>query len=182
VRCAIRLGVRLLGLAILAGSPACAHQPGASWDANARRLCRGPACFRVGDPGPCWRLIRVEKAAAGFRCAPLGAVIQASATCPLDETTDAAPLPSIADRLLIGFTDRVLRLDETATLAGRAAVHRVVEARLDGVPVALELWVVRRSGCLFDITLAAPPSRLGAAQPDFARFVAGFVDERPPPA
>jgi hypothetical protein len=159
---------------LLAG---CGHAPQGRWDATANRLCAGATCYRVGALGPAWRLVHVERASAGFHSERLGAVIQSNATCRDD--AEAAPLIALTNNLLIGYTDRRLLERDSRMLDGREALHSVVEARLDGVPVVLELFVLKRNGCVFDLSYAAPPESRPEGEPDFERFVAGFADERP---
>ena len=48
------------------------------------------------------------------------------------------------------------------------------KATLDGAPVELDAWVLKKDGCVYDLVYAAPPSRFAAGAPAFARFVAGF--------
>ena len=59
-------------------------------------------------------------------------------------------------------------------LAQREALRTVVEVKLDGVPMVLDLWVLKRDGCLFDLSYAAPATRFAEGAADFGRFVAGF--------
>jgi hypothetical protein len=42
--------------------------------------------------------------------------------------------------------------------------------------VVLDLYVLKRDGCVFDLTYAAPSARYPAGLADFGCFVAGFAD------
>ena len=159
------------------------HPVRATWSASEQRLCStglagGAACYRVGPLGPGWRVIRVARRQIGFFNDALDAIAQANVTCR--EDSDAAPLVTLTRQLLIGYTDQRTRAIHEERLAGRGALHTVVDARLDGVPRVLDLHVLKRNGCIFDLSLAAPPDRYAAAAPPFAAFVAGFTDERAP--
>jgi hypothetical protein len=44
--------------------------------------------------------------------------------------------------------------------------------------MTLDLYVLKRNGCIFDLSLAAPPHCHPSAAPSFYRFVDGFTDER----
>ena len=46
--------------------------------------------------------------------------------------------------------------------------------RLDGVPQTLEIVVVKKNGCLFDLIYFASPATFEQGRGDFARVVAGF--------
>lgn len=161
-------------LALLAIALAgCAHT---HYNPEAGQVCYRRVCYRVGALGKDWQPIKTEKAAIGFFNPQLGAVIESNATCRAD--AEAAPLKALTRQLLIGYTDRQVRMSESISLDGRAALHTVVDARLDGVPMVLDMYVLKRDGCIFDLTLAAPPDRYDAARPELSRFVGGFADAR----
>jgi len=162
-----------LGLALaLAG---CAHPPTGRWYPLADQLCAGRVCYQVGRLGEGWRIAHVEGTAVGFYSARVGGVIEANATCRDD--ADPAPLKALTHQLLIGYTERRMLAQETVPLAAREALHSVVAARLDGVPIVLDLYVLKKNGCVFDLSFVAPPETRALGAADFARFVAGFVDE-----
>ena len=169
---AVLLAVALAAVA-LAG---CAHAPRGRFDAAADQVCAGKVCYRVGALGPGWRLVHQEGAAVGFFSDVVGGVIEANASCRDD--ADAAPLPSLTRQLLIGYTDRHVVAQRTLPLDAREALRTRVEARLDGVPVVLDLYVLKRNGCIFDLSYAAPPGDFARGVADFARFVDGFADAR----
>ena len=162
------------GVVVAALLCSCAPQP--RWDAAARRLRIGELSYRVGPLGPAWRLVHVEKAELTFHDQAAGGVVTANATCRDD--AEGASLEALTERLLVGWTDRRDLGRELVTLDGRAALHTVVAARLDGVPMVLDLYVLKRNGCVFDLSYVAAPDRRAVGADDFARFVAGFLDER----
>ncbi|MEZ4389869.1 MAG: hypothetical protein R3A48_02145 [Polyangiales bacterium] len=80
--------------------------------------------------------------------------------------------------LLIGFTRREVSLEETVPFDQREARHVVLTARLDGVPRGIELYVMKKDGCVYDLGLIAPPERFDAARASFASFARGFRTTR----
>ena len=62
------------------------------------------------------------------------------------------------------------------TLAGRGARHTLLELELelDGVPLELELYVMRRDGCVFDVSHVRSRTRPDESRAVFARFVSAF--------
>jgi hypothetical protein len=151
---------------------ACAHT---YYDPAARRLCSRNVCYRMGElPG--WQLLRQKGAEIAFYQEHFDAVAQANATCR--DEAEAASLEVLMRHLLIGYTEVQVHKKETLPLDGREALHQVVAARLDGVPMVLDLYVIKRNGCIFDLSLAAKPDGYPAALPDFSRFVSGFAQER----
>ena len=97
-------------------------------------------------------------------------------TCRDD--AEIASLRTLTEHLLIGYTERQTQLSQAVPLARREALHTVVLAKLDGVPVVLDLYVLKRNGCIFDLSYSASPERHALGAPDFERFVMGFIDER----
>jgi hypothetical protein len=154
----------------------CAHVPKGHFDTALRKVCSGDICYRTGALPDGWRLVHQEGAAVGFFSDDVGGIIEANATCRDD--ADAAPLPALTRQLLIGYTDRRIDSQERVPLAGREALRTRAIAKLDGVPMALDLYVLKRNGCIFDLSYAAPPRGWARGAGDFARFVDGFADAR----
>ncbi|MDB4968488.1 MAG: hypothetical protein JWN44_4177 [Myxococcales bacterium] len=170
--------VAVVGLACAGALVAgCAHShPKGHFDAAAGKVCAGQVCYTTGALPSGWRLVHQEGASIGFFNEAVGAVIEANATCRDD--AEAAPLPTLTRQLLIGYTDRKIEKQETVPLAEREALRTRVDAKLDGVPMALDLYVLKRNGCIFDLSYAAPPDAFARGSGDFARFVDGFSDAR----
>jgi hypothetical protein len=163
---------RLLSLALSVGtaalSGACGGAaPRPTYEAGA--FTRGEEAFHV-DPPPRWQPVRTAGDLA-WRAPDADAVIAANATCRghMDP-----PLSVLVNDLVIGTTDREVLLDESAVLDGREARHQVVRARLDGVPLVYDLYVVKKDGCVYDLTLVCPPRSYEATADTFVTFVAGF--------
>jgi hypothetical protein len=170
---------RVLALAVVAAIAAgCAAKlPPGHWDAAARRVCAGRVCYVVGALDDSWQMVHQESAAAGWFNTRAGAIIASNASCHDD--AEAAPLSALTRQLLVGYTERRILDERVVPFAQREALRTRVIAKLDGVPMELEILVLRRNGCVFDLSYAAPPGSFAVAAPDFARFVAGFVDARP---
>jgi hypothetical protein len=150
----------------------CAHSRG-RWNAGQWVMCSGADCFFVGALPPRWRVIQQEGAEVGFFDKSVGAAIQGNESCR--EDADEAPLATLTHHLLVGYTDRRVRTEGLVALDRREALRTVLDARLDGVEVVLDLYVLKKNGCIYDLSLAAPPAGYAAASRDFASFVAGFA-------
>jgi hypothetical protein len=166
---------RLVVAVVVAGCAA--KLPPGHWDARARRVCAGRVCYVVGALASEWRMVHQESAAAGWFNNSSGAIISTNATCRDD--AEAAPLKALTRELLVGYTERRIIDEELVPLQAREALRTHVRAKLDGVPMELEIYVLRRNGCVFDLAFAAPPQWFNLSQPEFARFVADFTDARP---
>jgi len=151
----------------------CATPVALSWVGKQGRFCLAEDCYQLGPLGPAWRVVQRHEGEIGFFNAELGGVIQSNAACRQD--VEAAPLQSLLDHLLVGYTDRRVRSAETVPLVERDALRTVLDVKLDGVPMVLDLYVFKRNGCLFDLSFAAAPEGYARGAVDFQRFVGGFA-------
>jgi hypothetical protein len=161
----------------VAGAGCFGHAPRGRYDAASDQVCAGKVCYRVGNlDGRQWRLVHQEGTSIGFYSNGVGGIISANAACRDD--AEAAPLASLTRQLLIGYTERKVQKQELVALDAREALHTRVDAKLDGVPMTLDLYVLNRDGCIFDLSYAAPPEAFARGEQDFAGFVTGFADTR----
>jgi hypothetical protein len=128
--------------------------------------------YRYGPVPGSWRAIEIEGNDVAWLDRDTDGVVHVDHSCANDQDV---PLPSLVQHLLIGFTEREFVTEETIPFDGRDARHVVVRARLDGVPTMLELYVMKKDGCVYDIGFVAPPARFSAGQPAFTAFVQGFA-------
>jgi hypothetical protein len=159
----LALGLALAAAAVACGGPT--FSQGIYDDGTVR--------YRVGDPGPGWERVDVvdNSRALAFHHDDLGATVSINSTC--DEYEDV-PEEALLNHLLFGMKERVFRVDETVTLDGRGALHAVVDVELDGVPVSLEVYLVRKDGCVYDMTLIASRAAFDRARGALARLIARF--------
>lgn len=126
--------------------------------------------YRLGELGPSWQRHQSD-ADLAFYDRALDAMIMVNSECP---AAHDAPLTVAANTLLIGFTERQTLVEERVPMNGREALHRRVRAKLDGAPLVLDLYVMKKDECLYDLVYLAPPATAPRGAPDFARLVAGF--------
>lgn len=130
------------------------------------------ARYAIGELASGWERLDVAQNDLAWRQPSTGAIVQVNASC--DPYSDV-PLSSLTNHLLIGFTERDWRSSETVPLDGREARRSHVIASLDGVPVEMLLYVMKKDECVYDFALVAPPGdAFGAARPEFEAFVNGF--------
>jgi hypothetical protein len=127
---------------------------------------RGNIAFRVGSlPAP-WVQAAVGHGNLSFRH-PQGGTVVVNAQCP---TRDDVPLDVLTNHLLFGIKTKKEISRTPLTLDGRAALDSLLIGELDGVPVELELVVLTKDGCTYDLQLIASPEVFAARQPDFVSF------------
>lgn len=132
---------------------------------------RGAVAYRVGPLSADWQRLRSGEANLAFRHAQGGTIV-VNGQCPAQ---DDAPLDVLTNHLLFGVGDRREQGRSTLTLDGREALRTQISGTVDGVRVALDLVVLKKDRCLYDLQLIAGPDRFAARQPDFTAFVTGFT-------
>jgi hypothetical protein len=154
-------------LIVALSAAACASKDG--WDGRVYHA--GRASFRTGPIPASWERENVEGAMLAFRNRE-GGMVNIYGRCGKDG--DDVPLGALTNHLLIGFTEREVKSQEVVPLDGREAMHTIVHAKLDGVPMALSIYVLKKDGCVYDLVWVAPPERFEAGLSSFDAFVGGF--------
>lgn len=144
---------------------------GRSFDGNVFREGTQIA-FRVPEPPPTWRKVSVSHASLSFHDDVAGASILTNAQCKkADEDT---PLGALTNHLLIGTTEREQTSQTVEPFDGREVMHTKVVAKLDGVPLAFDIFVLKKDGCIYDFVYVVPPDYAAVGQPPFEAWVRGF--------
>ncbi|MBF5045010.1 hypothetical protein FGE12_21590 [Aggregicoccus sp. 17bor-14] len=127
--------------------------------------------YQVGLPGAPWRPLGVKDNDRAYAIEGTGQLLQANATC---EEHGDPPLDVLTRHLLMGFTDQQLRAQARVPVDGREALRSRYGAKLDGVPVELDLLVLKKDGCVYDFSYVSPPALFESRLRDFEQLVAGF--------
>ncbi|MCL2179429.1 MAG: hypothetical protein FWC28_00620 [Proteobacteria bacterium] len=83
-------------------------------------------------------------------------------------------LEVLVQHLLIGFTERQKLVGEKWVIDGREGLRSRYEAKMDGVARELDLFVLKKDGCVFDFTYIAPLGRGEVWRGEFERMVSEF--------
>lgn len=168
----LRAALRTLALvaALASVATACASAPKEGFDGSVYK--KGQVAFRVPPLPPTWKAVTLRQAALSFRDAAHDASILVNARCgPLDHDT---PLVALTSHLLIGTTERDVRSQEVEPLDGREALHTQVVAKLDGVPLWFDMFVLKKDGCVYDFVYFAPVGKGEGGAEAFRGVVRGF--------
>jgi hypothetical protein len=149
--------------------PACATTEG-SLDAGL--FHGGNVAFRVGRIPDGWRRIGVERASLAFRDEAHGASVLVDARCNPDEAN--TPLVALTEQLLMGTTERSFSAEETIPFDGREARHSVLTAKLDGVQMGYDVYVLKKDACTYDLVYVAPLDTFALGSRAFEGFALGF--------
>lgn len=128
--------------------------------------------FRLGETPRTWERIAVSDAKLAFRDDGAQTTTLVNARCGQD--ADDAPLEALRAHLFLLFTEREILEESRIPLDGREALRTVLLAKLDGVPKAFAVYVLKKDGCVYDFVQVSPPEALDGTRPAFERFVSGF--------
>lgn len=159
---------RLLALALCGLGLGCGSDP--TFRSGVYR--DGEVHFRVGRLSAAWRRVEVTGNDLSFHNDAVSGVIAVNGEC--DREKDP-PLRQLLMQLVIGFTEREIVLEELLPLDRREAMHAIVEAKLDGVPMMLDLYVLKKDECLYDFSYVAPPATFDGARAEYEAFVMQFA-------
>ncbi len=157
----------VLSLVFFVTTAACAH--GDAFEQGTLR--KGDVAVQVGPMPPGWRRVEVDGADLAFRDDEHEASALFDVRC--GRRDDDAPLSVLTEHLIMGTTDREFVGQETVPFDGREALHTVLRAKLDGVPMQYDLYVMKKDGCVYDIVYVAPPDRFAQGEAAFERFARG---------
>ena len=132
--------------------------------------------FRIEPPVGGWTRLEATDAALAFRQPEHQSAILINARCGVDG--DDIPLQALTAHLFLEFTEREIATQEVVPFDGREAMHTRLSAKLDGVPMRYDVWVLKKDGCVFDLLYLAPAERFEDGLPAFERVVSGFTTVR----
>ncbi|GAC1352362.1 MAG: hypothetical protein NVS3B20_03570 [Polyangiales bacterium] len=136
----------------------------------------GRASFHTGPLSPSWERISLAHGPLlAFRDARNFSTIEVHGRCGLD--ADDVPISALTKHLLIGFTERETKEERVIRFDGREALNTVVQAKLDGVQMMLNIYVLKKNGCVFDLVYVANPGRYLEGAKAFEDFAMGFGTE-----
>ncbi len=141
-------------------------------------LHKGDVSVRFGPVPASWTPITVQGADVAYRDEAHEGSVLFDVRC--HDRDDDAPLPSLTEHLIMGTTARDVQREDTIPFDGREALHTVMTAKLDGVPMQYDLYVMKKDGCVYDLVYVAPPDRFAAGSGSFERFATGPHGTRGP--
>ena len=141
-------------------------------------LLRGDGfSVRLGAWPASWQRISVGGGALAFRDDEVGATVAVSGRCGRDG--EDVPLSALTQHLFLQFTEREVREQVAEPFDGREALHSVVSAKLDGVRKVVDVFVLKKNGCVYDLLSVSGPARYELHAPRFHSFARGFATVSP---
>ncbi len=126
--------------------------------------------YRIGTLDPAWTRFSLSGSYLAFRHSSGGSIV-VNATC---EGIKDLPLDVLVNQSLFGVEQKHELGRELFSLDGRTALRARLTGTLDGVPVNLDLVVLKKDDCTYDLELVAGEEAFAGCDGDFWRFVQGF--------
>lgn len=145
--------------------------------------------YRVGLPGAGWEPLAGEGLQAVWQHSTDPAIIQVHGEC---EDHGDSDLEDFTDHQRIDYSKweiieeptgeldaegrpRMRQRQYYTTIAQREALRTTVRANLDGADIMIEYVVLKKDGCLFDLTYIAVPHAFDAHTGEFEKVIEGFA-------
>lgn len=134
--------------------------------------CAAPVAYSIGPLSAEWTRSHVHAGDLVYHHRN-GGTISVSGKCQPGRVEDV-PLDVLTNHLL--FDVQVLRESrDSLTLSGREAQSTHILGMVDGVTVEMELIVLKKDGCTYDLQLVAAPADFAVRRTDFVAFGRGFA-------
>ena len=157
-------------IVLAAATSRCGGAAARSFDGKTYR--DGPVAFQIGAVPSSWRAVEVTDASLAYRDDSHGASILLNARCHRPD--EGTPLVALTNHLLMGSTAREVVSQETEPFDGREALHTKMRAKWDGVPIAFDIYVAKKDGCIYDFVYMGDPTAHDEGIRDFDTFVLSF--------
>jgi hypothetical protein len=141
-------------------------------------LHKGEVQVHLGPVPESWSSVKVEGADVAYRDQGREGSVLLDVRC--GERDDDASLSVLTGHLIMGTTERQPVSEETIPFDGREALHTVMRAKLDGVDLQYDIYVMKKDGCVYDIVYVSPPQRYQEGATAFAQFAHGLHASSPP--
>jgi hypothetical protein len=139
-------------------------------------LRKGELTVRFGPVPAEWRRLRIAGADLAYRDPPREGSVLFDVRCG---RSAEAPLSVLTEHLIMGTTDRDFVEQTTVPFDRREALHTLMRAKLDGVAMQYDIYVMKKDVCVFDLVYVAPPEHFTVGAPDFERFAVALHASTP---
>ena len=137
-----------------------------------RVFIRHDRWYAVGKLPEGWETLKTKVRAAAWYNPDYRATISTDVLC--ESSTGDRPLSVVAGDVAAAIEDREVTDSEKFMLDERGALRERVSGSVDGVPVEMDVVVVKKNNCSFDMIAIASPEDMPAVKPIFDEFISGF--------
>ena len=128
--------------------------------------------YKVGSLPDTWDYLSSRAKAVVFYNAGLRSSISTDAFC--GSAFEDAPLHVLTSQIIAGQNDQQVTKTEEFMLDERGARRTILNAKTDGVPLKLDVVVMKKNNCTIDFVYVSPPENYAQGVADFENFFGGF--------
>lgn len=128
--------------------------------------------YEVGLLPEGWERMPTRARAISFYNPAARSSISTDAIC--SRQVQDRPLASLASDIATALEKRTISDERPFMLDGRGALRQRVTGRMDGVPMAVDMVVVRKDGCVFDFYAVTPADADDSVTGAFESFFSAF--------
>lgn len=128
--------------------------------------------YQIVEPGQDWKKVNIRDADIAYLNTKDDATLLYNSRC---KPRNDVPLEALSWHLLIGMTDQSVVSSEKIPFADREALVQTVNAKVDGVARTIQLLVLKKDDCIFDIVLACDPQSFASHEQLFKDIVAHYT-------
>lgn len=177
------MGRRLIAIALLVAGLAgllvfanCVFGPNRYYGVMSYRgnrvFIRHDRWYYVGKLPEGWKGLKTRVRSASWYNEDLRSTISTSVLC--QASVGDGPLKSVAAEVAGAVERREVSDEREFMLDGRGALRETVKGMVDGVPVEMDVVVVKKNYCAFDFIAVGPPEMIPDVRPVFEDFFNGF--------
>jgi len=128
--------------------------------------------YSIGVLSEEWKRIDLRGGDIAFWNEALKATITVNSTC--NERIGNESLNNLVDFLLVGFSDKKMERKEEVIVSGQRAVNAVYRGKVKDTYVKLNIVVLKKDRCVYDLTYASLPESFDLGIEEFREFVSQF--------
>jgi hypothetical protein len=128
--------------------------------------------YRVGKLPEGWDSLKVKVRAAAWYNPDYRSTISTEVLC--EASAGDRPISVVAGEVASALDKRTTIGTEKFTLDERGALRQHVTGVIDGVPMEMDIVVLKKNNCAFDMVAISPPDQMSGVKPIFEDFFNGF--------
>ena len=125
--------------------------------------------------GPEWMPVQIKGAEQAWTIPSGGSSMLIDSDC--SKRNQNVPLNALTAHLLIGMTDQDWIEQKTIPYENREAMVTTISLKVDGVKQKMQILVLKKEGCVFDIVMSTPEDKFEKHLADFEKVQKLFTLE-----
>jgi hypothetical protein len=165
-----RLNARIMKSILLMAGSALALQGCALLGSDDDPVQKNTAIKLEVPPTP-WREVHISSADRVWQSTETGNTIAINSMC---QRYSDLSLKKLQENILAGVENLKIRTEAKTMFKGREAERVVVDGTTDGIPIVVDLLILKKNGCTYDLAYIARDKTFDQERKIFEKFLTGF--------